>query len=201
MRDGRPLTLSLHGPERAHTRHADTAGLMRKLAVVLVLLALALPVAGVSALRPADGTLSVEDGSGVVIVRARGGAIGRLDRGSVTIYDLTPDDPYEQKVIGDDKPVRFIGENGVRYAGTGLRFRLVGGQFRIVVTGTGIDLSAVGKGSGYIQGDGLDPGVYSLDGDDCRLDRASCRPLPDFGRRFQLGVERDKAPGRPASNG
>ncbi|MDQ3066248.1 MAG: hypothetical protein M3R12_03710 [Actinomycetota bacterium] len=161
---------------------------MRKLFIIIALLSLALPVAGLAALRAGDGTLSVEDGRGSVSMHVRGGVIGRLDRGSVTIYDLTPADAYEQKVYGDDHPVRFVGETGIKYSGSGIRFRLVGGQFRIVVSGSGIDLSAVGKGSGFIQGGlGEDTGVYSLDGADCRTDRASCKPLPEFGRRFQLG--------------
>ena len=107
--------------------------------------------------------------------------------------DLTPGDAFEQRVTGDDRPVRFVGENGIRYAGNGVRFRIVGGEFRIVIAGAGIDLSAVGRGFGFIQGAGGSPGLYSIDGADCRTDAASCKPLPDFGRRFQLaGPERDK---------
>lgn len=171
---------------------------MRKLFLCLALLALALPVVGTAGLRGNEGTLSVEDGRGSVMLRAKGGIIGRIDRGVVTIYDLTPGDAYEQRVTGDDRPVRFVGENGIRYAGNGIRFRIVGGEFMIVVTGAGIDLSAVGRGFGFVRGVGEDSGLYSLDGDDCRTDAASCKELPDLGRRFQLGgPERDRGgPGR-----
>ena len=92
LRSLRALTLSLHDHDPRHTRRADTATLMRKTFVLLGLLALALPVAGVAALSAGEGTLSVEDGVGKVTLQARGGVIGRLDRGSVTIYDLTPED-------------------------------------------------------------------------------------------------------------
>ena len=165
---------------------------MRKTFALLGLLALALPVAGVAALRVGEGTLSVEDGNGRVALQGRGGVIGRLERGFVTIHDLTPDDASEPVVFGDDRPVRFVGETGIQYAGTGLRFRLVGGGFKIVVNGRGIDLSVVAKGSGSIVANQTDDpsvysGVYSLDGADCRKDRASCKPLPDLPRRFQLG--------------
>lgn len=165
---------------------------MRKTFALLGLLALALPVAGVAGLRAGEGTLSVEDGQGKVTVQARGGVIGRLERGTVTIYDLTPEDANEPVVFGDDRPVRFVGETGIQYAGAGLRFRLVGGGFRIVINGKGIDLSVVAKGSGSIvAGQADDPGVYSLDGADCRNDRASCKPLPEITKRFQLaGGER-----------
>ena len=166
---------------------------MRKLFVILGLLALALPVAGVASLNAGEGTLSVEDGYGKVTLQARGGVIGRLERGTITIYDLSPADAYEAYVFGDDQPVRFIGEQGLKYGGLGLRFRLIGGKYRIVIEGRGIDLSVVAKGSGSIQaGPNGDPGVYSLDGDDCRKDRASCKPLPELAKRFQLGAERER---------
>ena len=161
---------------------------MRKAFALLGLLALALPVAGIAGLRAGEGTLSVEDGQGRVTLQARGGVIGRLDRGFVVIYDLSPEDAYEPYVFGDDQPVRFVGENGIRYGGLGLRFRLIGGKYRIVIEGRGIDLSVVARGSGSISaGAAVDPGVYSLDGADCRSDRASCKPLPDVTKRFQLG--------------
>lgn len=164
---------------------------MRKPLFALALLALALPVAATSAVRTGEGTLSVEDGRGKVVLQAKGGVIGRLERGSVTIFDLTPRDGNDPVVTGDDRPVREVGLNGFRYAGAGIRFRLIGGSFRIVVDGRGIDLSVVGKGQGAIKGEGLEPGLYSLDGADCRRDPDSCSPLPDVLRRFQLGkVER-----------
>ena len=161
---------------------------MRKAFALLGLLALALPVAGIAGLRAGEGTLSVEDGQGRVTLQARGGVIGRLDRGFVVIYDLSPEDAYEPYDFSDDQPVRFVGENGIRYGGLGLRFRLIGGRYRIVIEGRGIDLSVVAKGSGSIvAAPVVDPGVYSLDGADCRNDRASCKPLPEIAKRFQLG--------------
>ena len=161
---------------------------MRKALILLGLLALAIPVAGIAALNTGEGTLSVEDGQGKVTLQARGGVIGRLDRGSITIYDLSPEDGYEPYVFGDDQPVRFVGESGIRYGGLGLRFRLIGGRYRIVMEGRGIDLSVVAKGVGTITaGAVVDPGVYSLDGADCRNDRASRKPLPEITKRFQLG--------------
>jgi hypothetical protein len=165
---------------------------MRKAFVLLALLALALPVAGIASLEASDGTLSVEDGAGKVTLQARGGVIGRLERGSVIIYDLSPDDAYTPWVFGDDQPVRFVGETGIRYAGVGLRFRLVGGRYRITIEGRGIDLSVVAKGVGTIVAApaAADPGLYSLEGEDCRTDRPSCNPLPELVKRFQLGGER-----------
>jgi hypothetical protein len=179
-------------------RSVGILSLVRKTFLLVALLALALPVAGFSALavkRAGEGTLTVEDGHGRVVVQARGGVIGRLERGTLTIFDTTPNDLNEPVVTGDDRPLRFLGENGIRYAGTGIRFRILGGGFRVVIDGRGIDLSVVARGTGSIKGDDVaDPGVYSLEeSSDCRLRPASCEPLPQIAKRFQLGgPERDR---------
>ena len=168
---------------------------MRKTLLLLALLAISLPVAAVAAVdatRAGEGTLSVEDGRGKVTIQARGGVIGRLERGTVTIFDLTPDDVNVPVVFGDDQPVALVGETGIKYTGAAMRFRIIGGRYRIVIQGRGIDLSVVGKGWGTIKGDFGQLGVYSLDGADCRKDRAACKLLPEVEKRFLLeaGAER-----------
>ena len=181
---------------------------MRKTFVLLALLALGLPVAGfagLTALTAGDGTLSVEDGRGKVTIQARGGVIGRLERGTVTVYDLTPEDANDPYVYGADQPLTLVGDTGIKYTGNGLRFRIIGGRYRIVIQGRGIDLSAVGKGFGTIRGDIGQLGVYSLDGADCRKDRAACKLLPEVEKRFSLEAvptERaEKSAVRPAAEG
>ena len=160
---------------------------MRKTSLCLALLALTLPVAALALPDAGDGTLSVEDGRGKVSLQARGGVFGRLDRGTITVYDTTPADASYPVVTGADVPELFLVDGSVRYRGSGIRFRVIGGGFRLLVEGRGIDLSVVGKGSGFIEGDTLDPGVYSLAGADCRKNRASCEQLPEPGIRFRLG--------------
>jgi hypothetical protein len=172
----------------AATRRLPILRSMRKTFICLALLALTLPVAALAALDVGEGTLSVEDGRGKVSLQARGGVFGRLDRGTLTVYDTTPGDANFPVVTGADEPEFFLTGNGVRYRGTGIRFRVVGGGFKLLIQGRGIDLSVVGKGSGFIEGDTLEPGVYSLDGADCRKNRASCELLPEPGIRFKLGA-------------
>jgi hypothetical protein len=175
---------------------------MRKTLVCLALLALIVPVVATAALKAGvgDGTLSVEDGRGKVNLDARGGVIGRLDRGTITVYDKTPADASFPVVTGADQPEVFLTDGGVRYRGTSLRFRIIGGGFKLQIQGRGIDLSVVGKGSGFIEADNsIEPGVYSLDGDDCRKSRASCQELPLPGIRFKLGPT-EKAASRPGSD-
>ena len=197
----RPLTVSLHEYHPRHTLRVDTGSVMRKTFLLLALLALSLPVTGVASLSAGDGTLSVEDGKGKVTIQARGGVIGRLDRGTVTIYDLTPEDTNLPAVFGDDQPVVLLGENGIKYTGSGMRFRVIGGRYRIVIQGRGIDLSVVGKGFGSIKGDPGQFGVYSLDGADCRKDRAACKLLPEVEKRFVLEAVPEKNVVRPAADG
>jgi hypothetical protein len=193
----RPLTLSLHEDHPRHTLRIDTGSVMRKTFLLLALLALGLPVAGMASQSTGEGTLSVEDGRGKVTIQARGGVIGRLDRGTVTIFDLTPEDAYEPLVFGDDQPVALVGETGIKYTGSAMRFRFIGGRYRILIQGRGIDLSVVGKGFGSIKGDPGQTGVYSLEGADCRKDRAACKLLPEIEKRFVLEAPAaEKTPAR-----
>jgi hypothetical protein len=162
---------------------------MRKHILLLLACLLALPAMASAALMRStgDGTLSVEDGQGRIVIDARGGVIGRFDRGSVTILDRTPEDPFEAKVWGATREVE-LGLDRERYFGPGVRFRLIGGSFRIVIHGAGIDLSAVGTGIVTLEGSGRFPGVYSLDGEDCGAPRSKCKDLPDPAQRFRLGT-------------
>ena len=76
------------------------------------------------------------------------------------------------------------------YRGQGLRFRMVGGGYRVVVRGSGISVSAVGRGVVMLDAEpkfaGDEAGVYSLDGVDCSLEPALCTPLPTEPERFTL---------------
>ncbi len=182
--------MDLHFPYMKMTRGIRTVPIlraMRKALLLPVLLALVLPVTAFAASRAGEGTLSVEDGRGKVNVQARGGLIGRLDRGTITIFDTTPNDANIPVVSGHDQRPQAVGATGLRYRGAGIRFRVIGGGFRVVIQGRGIDLSVVGRGSGFLEGESFDPGLYSLDGEDCRTDASTCEPLPQPGVRFKLG--------------
>ena len=185
---------------------------MRKALPILLTLLFAAPA--VAARLPessaADGALSVSDGRGQITLGGRtgmvGGVIGRLDSGCVSFTDLSPDDANFPLVWGDDDPQIDLPRGGIKYCGVNVRFRLIGGRFRVTIGGRwfgepgarGIDLSAVGVGEGTIvASDPRLPGVYSLDGDDCRSPRAVCKPLPTERTPFKLGTtptaEREKS--------
>ena len=138
---------------------------MRALLTFAVLAALALPAA--SAARDqsvSDGTLSVQNGRGTITISARGGVIGSFARGSVRISDPIDGDGTGPIVTGDE----WSNERDATtttWGGTKVRFRIIGGSFRIVVRGRGINLSLVGKGNVTLDGAGtLDDGSYSVNG-------------------------------------
>jgi hypothetical protein len=115
-----------------------------------------------SAKTATGGSLLVEDGRGSVQVIARGVLIGRLEKGSLEIVDLTPADQWSPRVNGipRGKTVTLRGKN--------VSFYVPGGRYKLTARGTGISVSA--RGSGSVQLDGepdsvSDTGRYAI-GDD-----------------------------------
>jgi hypothetical protein len=138
---------------------------MRALLTFAMLAALALPAASAARNQGAnDGTLSVRDARGTVTISVRGGVIGSFARGSVRISDPVDGDGTGPIVTGDE----WSNERDATtttWGGTRVRFRIIGGAFRIVVKGRGINLSLVGKGNVTLDGAGtLDDGSYSVNG-------------------------------------
>jgi hypothetical protein len=124
----------------------------------------ALPaVAGGARQRPNDGTLSVRAAKGVVQVAARGTIIGRLTKGQV----LVQHPPALSPVVKGGR-LRQLTNKRVMRQGRNIRFRLTGGFYRLRVSGRGIEINAVGRGSVTMDGDEryADTGLYSLNGDD-----------------------------------
>jgi hypothetical protein len=164
---------------------------MRKLILLLCSFAtLAAAASTASAAGPAAGTLSVERGKGVVMVDLRGSLLGRLASGSLRVTDQTPNDRYVALVVGRKMTQERLGPRTVIYRGQGLRFRMLGGGFRAVMRGSGISVSAVGRGVVMLDAEpkfsGDDAGVYSLDGVDCSLEPALCTALPLEPERYDL---------------
>jgi hypothetical protein len=138
---------------------------MRRLLTFALLVGLVLPAAALA--RPNgvnDGSLSVQSGDGKIVIGGRGGVIGSFGRGSVTISDPIDGDGTGPIVSGDER-TRDLSDTTTTWSGKGVRFRIIGGTFRIVVRGRGINLSFVGKGNVTITGAGtLDDGSYSVNG-------------------------------------
>ncbi len=67
---------------------------------------------------------------------------------------------------------------------------MLGGGYRMIARGSGITVSAVGRGFVTLDGDprfaGDDAGVYSFEGVDCSAEPLSCAALPTEPTRFPL---------------
>lgn len=141
---------------------------MRRLLTFGLLVGLVLPAAALA--RPGginDGTLSVQGGDGKIVIAGRGGIIGSFVKGSVTISDPVDGDGTGPIVTGDDFPPIERNDTTTTWRGNRVRFRIIGGSFKIWVKGRGINLSFVGKGQVTITGAGtLDDGTYSVNGGD-----------------------------------
>ena len=171
---------------------------MRKVAIISYAFAAAFAVLSglAGAAEPNVGVLSVERGKGVVMLDLRGSVLGRLATGTLRVTDNTPGDRYGALVVGRKLVQERVGPRTILYRGQGMRFRMLGGGYRILVRGIGIDVSAVGRGVVMLDGDptvpGEDTGVYSLDGADCELEPELCAPLPTEPVRFVLGPSTDE---------
>jgi hypothetical protein len=136
---------------------------MRRLIVITASLALALPALAFAAARStSDGTLSVRNATGTIVINAKGGVIGRFDSGSLRITDPIDGDGSGPVVTGAERHHDVDATTDV-WSGTKVRFRLIGGTFKVKVQGTGIFLSVVGRGEVRLTGRGTDDdGSFSL---------------------------------------
>jgi hypothetical protein len=149
---------------------------MRPLLLTLALLgALALPAATAARTHGAtDGTLSIQNGRGKIILTVRGGVIGSFAAGSVTITDPIDGDGTGPIVTGEDFPPIERSDTTTTWRGNRVRFRIIGGYFRVVVKGRGINLSLIGKGQVTLNGAGTgDDGTYAVND-------GVYSPLPDL---------------------
>jgi hypothetical protein len=140
---------------------------MRRLIITLLaVLGLALPAGALAVYAgPGDGTLVVDNARGAVTIRARGGIIGHFDSGRLIVDDSLEADGKSPLVYGADR-VRDLGPKTTLYIGEDVRFRMIGGSYRVQVQAVGIDISAVGRGTALLDGSGFadQPGRFSING-------------------------------------
>jgi hypothetical protein len=181
---GRPYSLLTSRLDPSQLGRPYFKTVMRRLVVLIGVVVLALPAgAGASKSGPGDGSLVVENAQGVVTLTVRGGIIGRFDQGTIEVFDPVAGDGPGPIVRGYQR-VRELGPKRTQYSGEGdVRFRLIGGAYRVRISAIGLDVSAVGKGAAVLDGTGFadQPGRYSLNGD-------TFKPMPGVATRFILGV-------------
>jgi len=148
---------------------------MRRLAVIsAALLALGVPAAAWALTAgPNDGTLVVRNGTApwgvpVVTLIISGAAIGHVTNlGTIVIDDLTPGDSYGPEVSNANWH-KDVSDTATKWGGTNMKFRAVGGTYKITIYGSDVDLSAVGHGVVTLAGmpdTTTGDGAYSLNGD------------------------------------
>ena len=160
------------------------------------MLAVVAPVAVLAATKPPAGALSIEGGNGVVVIRANGGLLGRVARGSVEIVDLTLGDGWRPTLNGSVRARRVAAK------GANLTFRILGGEYRVVARGEGISVSA--RGTGIVTMVGVpnlvtgDTGIYSADLEaDCQGAPEQCEPIPFTLTRVPFGKTENGSSSRP----
>ena len=163
---------------------------MRRFVVFTVLsIALAAPAAASAVLlsgSDGDGALSVKNGLGkIVLLPFNGSAVGRVGHGKLIINDPIDSDGAGFDVWGCDTKTH-VGDTAVVCAGDDIRFRAVGGKYKIVAKGAGIFLSAVGRGTVTLDGRG-DNAAISSDGV-FSINDSPYRSLPDAEKQFQLAA-------------
>ena len=153
------------------------------LAIATVLAVFTVPLA-LAADTPADGTMSVKRGRGTVVLKLKGTVIGRVARnGRVQVRDFRPFDANDPQLTCRPH-VRRIGFGTWLCKGRNIGFRVDKGRFNVNVRGTGISISAVGRGNVTVDGagdTGVNDGLLSIDA-------APYESLPDFATTYYLGT-------------
>jgi hypothetical protein len=135
------------------------------LLAALLLAAFTVPAA-LSADTPADGTLSVKRGRGTVVLKLKGTVIGRVTNGRVQVKDFRPFDANEPQFTGCKPKLRHPSFAVSVCKGRNIGYRVLDGRFNTNVFGSGISISAVGRGTVTLDGVGelgLPDGVMSVD--------------------------------------
>jgi hypothetical protein len=155
-------------------------------AVLLPLSVLLLIAAPAEAGAPSEGTLSVQDGRGMVQLSSRGTLIGRIERGKIWVTDPKPFDARRPIVLGAETVKKSRNSKTTQYSGRNMRLRSTRGYFHVRFQGRGIQLSAVGRGQGLIHGVPSDPLQPPVSDGFWSLNDEEYQSLPDEVTGFDL---------------
>lgn len=132
---------------------------MRPVLISLLAAVALLASAPVGTAARAETGIELVDGSGRAVLTLRGATLGELERGRLLITALPGRQPPDILVQGYDWQ-RVVNARTTIYGGTSIRFRVFRGSWRVRIQGTGINASAVGRGTVGLGGRGR----YSLAG-------------------------------------
>jgi hypothetical protein len=139
---------------------------MRLLAFLLLIPALAIPsLAGAERVSTGDGSFVVTNANGVITVQSKGLIFGQFDHGSLTVLEAKADANAAPTVSGAKMKLTGV-KIDVVYSGSDVRFVFPRGKYTLRIDGSGIDISAVGKGNVQLTGrtGGVDNGSYTVNG-------------------------------------
>lgn len=154
---------------------------MRRLCFILLCGLVAVPAALAGSRATGDGVLELNSvNADRVAIVARGAIWGQFDRGTLIVYDRSPQDGSTPYVSGADQSYPTLDGSGTVYKGRNIHFRSTDGAYRFVFSGSGIDLTAVGSGKAYIDGniDAIDMGTFAVDDGDWQPVPAKLKIVP-----------------------
>ena len=152
---------------------------MSRRVLTLALVAALAAVAAPASAATAETGIELVGGSGRAALSLRGAVLGGLARGRLMITVFPGRERPEVLVQGADWQ-RVVDARTTIYGGEGMRFRVFRGTWRVRISGTGINASAVGRGIVGLAGRGR----YALGG-------APYRPWPAEYETIRLGVRGD----------
>ncbi len=120
-----------------------------RLPLILLIGLLAVPAALAAPSATGDGVLELKavNATRAVIQGNRGAIWGQLDKGTLRVSDLNPDDNLFPLVSGAEFVApSMVDPNVTIYSGKNIHFRFSGGKYTFSISGTGIDVTAVGVG-------------------------------------------------------
>jgi hypothetical protein len=146
------------------------------------------PAAFAAGRATGDGVLELKAvNASRVYIAGKGAIWGQLDRGTLRVTDLNPDD-NEVALVSGALPTKSVTDPGVTYyistPGKSIHFRFTGARYSFSIVGLGIDLTAVGVGRAKLTGDPafLDDGDYSVDDN-------KWQPVPLVTKLVTFGVQ------------
>ena len=156
-----------------------------RLLVTMLCGLLVVPAALAASRAAGDGVLEMRsaDVTSLFISGSRGTLWGQVDKGKLVVTDPVAGDG--QILVSGAEKTRVQNENVTVYIGNDIHFRVTGGRYRFAFYhATGVDLTAVGVGTGRITGDPivLDAGDYSVDG-------GKFVSVPLLEKSFSFGVQ------------
>src|SRR3954469_15330799 len=101
---------------------------MRRLSLTLLVALLALPAAALAARAgKGDGVFELKAANGTFIVNGRGVLIGQMDKGTLRVQDMNPNDGQQPAISGAEHSRATDDPNTTVYWGSDIHFRVSGG--------------------------------------------------------------------------